>query len=253
MLEKRSLSTLFVHTDAIKERLIRRFGWQEQYASRIGVVPDPLELSYGHYSQEAARERLQLPQNVPILLFFGELRRNKGPDILLDAVKNLEQDFRLVIAGLPDDTARLDIASCKEQLDKPDKIIARLNYIPEGEVDCYFLSADVVVLPYRKDVKGTSGILQHACAAGKPVIASDVGEIGRMVKEHSLGIIVEPESPQALRDGIQSFLADREAITALTAPKCLQYASENTWNKMASLVESAYQSQRQVAASRGNA
>lgn len=252
MLEKRLLSALFVHTNAIKELLTRRFGWQEHYSQRIVVIPDPLEISYRRYSKEEARERLQLPKDIPILLFFGGLRRSKGPDILLDAIKSLDQDFRLVIAGPPDYTAQSDIESCKEQLDNPVKIIDRLKYIPEGEVDCYFLSTDVVVLPYRKDFKGTSGILQHACAAGKPVVATNVGEIGRIVKEHSLGIVVEPGSPHALRNGIQCFLTDREAITAVTAPKCLQYASENTWNKMASLVESTYQSHSKDVAFCGN-
>ena len=242
MLEKGTLSALFVHTVETKELLIRRFGWQSRYLERIVVIPDPVEISYGHCSREKARERLDLPKDIPILLFFGGLRWIKGPDLLMGAIKGLSQDFKLLIAGLPEHTTQSDVEACKAQLDDPSKIIDCLKYIPEEDVEYYFLSADVVVLPYRKAFKGTSGVLQQACGAGKPVIAADVGQIGRIVKEHSLGITVEPESVEALREGIQRFLKDRDAIMDAGVQNALRYAKESHWRKMAAGVEVAYQS-----------
>lgn len=242
MLEKGVLSSLFVHTVETKKLLSRRFGWQSRYLERIVVVPDPLEISYGRCSEEVAREKLGLPKGIPILLFFGELRWSKGLDLLLEAIEGVRQDFNLLIAGLPADITQSDVNTYKKHPDGSSKIIDRLEYIPEEDIGYYFLSADVVVLPYRKATKGTSGVLQHTCGAGKSVIATDVGQIGRIVKEHSLGIVVEPESVEALREGIQRFLNDRGAIMDTGVQNALHYAKENHWRKMAAGVEATYQS-----------
>ncbi|MCL0090056.1 glycosyltransferase family 4 protein [Dehalococcoidia bacterium] len=240
MLGEGVLSGLFVHTIETKDLLIRRFGWQNHYQESIIVVPDPTEMLYGYCSTAEARERLQLPADTPILLFFGGLRWDKGPDLLLEAIKYVKQDFRLVIAGLPEHVTHFDIETYQRQLDDPGRIIARLEYIPDEEVNYYFLSADVVILPYRRLSKGTSGVLQLASAAGKPVITTDVGQIGSIVREHSLGIVVEAESGDALREGIERFLRDRETIRSAVASNALKYAREHDWKKFASLMEAAY-------------
>ena len=192
---------------------------------------------------EEAKEKLQLPKEVPILLFFGTLSWDKGLDLLLESVKYIEKDFRLVIAGPPRYFMRSNVAAYKKQLNDPTKIIERVKYIPEEELSYYFLSADAVVLPYRKVYKGTSGILQRASAAGKPVIVTDVGEIGKIVNKHSLGIVVEPESIHALIQGILRFLADRKAITNTVVQNAVHYAEQHHWRKMAAIVELAYRFQ----------
>jgi glycosyltransferase involved in cell wall biosynthesis len=242
LLEKGVLSGLFVHTTETKDLLISRFGWRNHYEERIIVVPDPTENSFGYCSTAEARRRLQLPADRPILLFFGGLRWDKGPDLLLEAIKYLKEDFRLVIVGLPGHVTQRDIEVYQKQYDDPGKIIARLEYIPDRDVNYYFLSADVIILPYRRAFKGTSGVLQRASAAGKPVITTDVGQIGSIVTEHSLGIVVEAESIDALCRGIQRFLRDREAIINTVTPNALKYAKENHWMVFASLIEAAYRS-----------
>jgi len=246
MLEKGTLSGLFVHTDEIRDTLISRFQLQKRFRERILVVPDPVDTLYGRCSTAEARERLQLPQDIPVLLFFGWLAKTKGIDFLLEGIKRVRQDFRLVLAGTPEYITQADIDTYRQQLDDPDKIITRLEYIPDEEIGYYFLSADAVVLPYRKDSKGTSGVLQLAAAAGKPVIATDVGEIGGIAREHSLGIVVEAESADALREGIESFLNDRENMMNTVLPNALKYAEQSHWKKFASLIESAYRSGESV-------
>jgi len=240
IIKKGVLSKLFVHTTEIKNLLFTRFGWYNCHQEDIIVVPDPTEMLYGNCSIIEARKRLQLPNNIPLLLFFGGLRKDKGPDILLEAIKSIKQDFRLIIAGLPEDTTRSDVEAYQKQLDDPEKIIARLEYIPDDEINYYFLCADAVVLPYRKNFKGTSGVLQLATAAGKPVIATNVGQIGKIVKEHSLGIVVKAESPDDLKEGIQKFLRDRQSIINTILPNALKYAKKNHWREFASLIEAAY-------------
>jgi len=240
MLEKGTLSGLFVHTDEIRDSLIRKFGWQNARQERIIVAPDPAEMLYGRCSIAEARERLQLPEDIPILLFFGVLAREKGPALLMEAFKTLKQDCALVLAGLSPYLTRDGIEDIRQHFVGPQQLITRLEYITDDEVGYYFLASDAVVLPYVKAFKGTSGVLQLAAAAGKPVIATDVGEIGRIVRNNGLGLVVEAESPETLREAMEMFLRDRESITDMVVTKALKYAQENDWQKFAAAIEAAY-------------
>ena len=119
-------------------------------------------------------------------------------------------------------------------------MILRLKYIPDEDIATYFSAVDAVVLPYRRTFKGTSGILQRAAAAGKPVIVSDVGEVGPIVRENNFGIVVDPESSESLAGGIKQFLAQPLKWREQVKFRAIQYAKTNHWRKMASGVRRAY-------------
>jgi glycosyltransferase involved in cell wall biosynthesis len=55
------------------------------------------------------------------------------------------------------------------------------------EVQNYFALADIVILPYQEGT--TSGVLKLALAFGKPVVATDVGDLAEAVKE-GVGILL---------------------------------------------------------------
>jgi len=240
LLARGVLRGMFVHTIPIKQALSKSFGWQGKGCdNKLVVVPDPTEAFYGCCSMKEARDRLRLPVGIPILLFFGRLRWDKGPDLLLEAIKDIEDDFVLVIAGQPGYVTNSNIEAFQKN-PKSSRVIARIEYIPEDEVKYYFLSADAVILPYRRVFKGTSGILQNAAAAGRPVIATDVGEIGRIVREYSLGLVVEPESQEALREEIKFFVRERRKIAPHVRECALAYAEAHHWRRMAELVEEAF-------------
>jgi len=238
LLKQGRLNGLFVHTTRIKEMLVSSYG-NCTFNQRIIVVPDPIE-SLEKVSQERAREQLGLPQKKPLILFFGDLRWDKGPDILLDSLLLIHDDLCAVVAGRPAKIGEAKVKQYHEKLREPTRLFTRLERIPERNVAKYFAAADAVTLPYRKIFKGTSGVLQHAVAAGKPVISSDVGEVGRIVKENGLGIVVKPESPKSLAEGIQDFLIRKEELTKEVRSRGLQYAKANDWRIMAKRVREAY-------------
>jgi glycosyltransferase involved in cell wall biosynthesis len=244
MLVKGTLDGMFVHTEAIRQTLIRRFNWREDYSDRVIVTPDPVDLPGESVTGDEARERLGLPAGVPVLLFFGIMLNNKGIDILMEAVGQVKHDFRLVIAGRPEFYTAKDIEGYRRALVDPTKVITRLEHVPDDEMSLYFYAADAVVLPYTGNTWGTSGVLQLAAAAGKPVIVTDVGELGDTVRRHSLGMVVAPDSPEALRAGIEEFLERPRAIAGEVAPHALEYARKNDWKKFAAAIEAAYRTER---------
>ena len=234
------LNTLFVHTEHIKETLLRYYRWSKHFSERVVVVPDAVETPDSSYSQEEARRKLNLLLNIPILLYFGGLRGDKGLDILFAAVKNVHQRFALVVAGAPGGFTQDDVNHWKKDLPESVQVVDRIEFIPEDEVLYYFASADGVVLPYRKSFKGTSGVFQHAAGAGKPVIVHDVGEIGRTAREFSLGMVVNPDSPSDLSQAIKHFLSHRKEITEQVIPNAIRYTKQHHWRVMTSKVEKTY-------------
>ena len=233
------LNVLFVHTEHIKKALMHYYRWPEHFGERIVVAPDPVEIPDFSCSQEEARRKLNLPLNIPILLCFGGLRKDKGLDNLFAAIKNVHQKFALVVAGPPGYFTQDDVNRWKEDISESVQVIDRIKFI-QDEISYYFISADVVVLPHRKSFKGTSNVLQRAVGARKPVIVHDVGELGRTVRDFSLGMVVNPDSLSDLSQVIEHFLSNREEITKKVAPNAIRYAKEHHWRVMTANMEQAY-------------
>lgn len=233
------IDVVFVHTEWAKLTLLGVKMLNSKLGARVVVVPDPCEPLEEPISKQEARSRLHLPQSKPLLLFFGRLRWDKGIDILFKALEECDGEFVLVVAGQPGYAGAEEVEGLKASLKGTCRVIARLQYIEPFEEKLYFYAADTVILPYRRVFQGTSGVLQNAIAAGRPVIATDVGLIGEIVRKYSLGIVVEPESPAALAGGIMEFLKRRSELSEVVRRSASGYTHIHHWRRMAALVEAS--------------
>ncbi|MBR1706072.1 MAG: glycosyltransferase, partial [Bacteroidales bacterium] len=117
--------------------------------ARYVLLPHPL---YSHFGEKMdrkdAEDRLGLQPGMKNLLFFGLIRDYKGLDILLDAFRDLPEDYQLIIAGEPYgsfDKYRAQI----DGIPGRDRIHVFPEYVKDAEVGKFFSAADVTVLPYR--------------------------------------------------------------------------------------------------------
>jgi glycosyltransferase involved in cell wall biosynthesis len=252
LLCKEKLTVLFTHTERLKQKILH--GLQlESLAHRCIVVPDPIpdpiNMSGKTWSQQECRARLGLPQECITLLFFGDMRESKGPDILLQAMRSLPPEVFVVFAGDPKGNRTvLDGANYLSAQHLDGRARFDLTRVPDDLLPVYFQASDAVVLPYRRSYLGTSGVLQHAAWAKKPVITADVGELGDLVRQHGLGLVIEPEEPQRLAEGVQRYIRERGAVDAAVAERAPLYSSQNHWRQTGASVVQAYQ--RAIAASR---
>lgn len=230
------LTTLFVHSSAFKSQVVS-YGVDP---SRIRVIPDPVDVPDERPAKETAREELDLPEQDLVLLFFGGFRHDKGVDILLSAIRTMDcQGFSVVFAGSPGDTTERDIQEVQSAV--PDgRVILRAEFIPHEIVNQYFAAADAVVLPYRSEYSGTSGILQRAAAMNRPVIATAAGDVGPTVEDNGLGIVIEPDSVSSLQRGIQQYRNNREEIDTMVDRKATRYAEANSYEAMVDQIYEAY-------------
>lgn len=201
----------------------------------IEFIPDGGEEPAERLDMSEARRRLGISYRGPLLMFFGMLRRDKGiEDLLRAAARVREHDFRLVIAGSPMEYTETQIRDLVERAGVADKTVLRLEYIAEGDVPLHFFGCDALVLPYAGSYRGGSGpLMKGACTYGRPVIASDVSEMGRLVREHGLGVLAAPGSSESLAAAITQFLQLPDEVRAEMGRRAAALARANTWDAMA--------------------
>ena len=193
----RQSSDLVVHGEALRRQAIERFG---KTADRVHVLSHP---ALPRYADLARREGLTRRSDRFTVLLFGRLYAYKGLELLIRAEARLSasRQIAVVIAGRGDDPARF-----ADAMGDPARYDIRHGFVPDREVAQAFLDADVVLLPYTE--ASQSGVLHIAGTFGKPVLATDLGDLGATVRAHRLGLVVPPDDPDALALGIERFAAD---------------------------------------------
>lgn len=151
--------------------------------------------------REEARRRLGLDPAARVVLYFGLIRRYKGVDLLLEAIKELGDvpDLKVLIVG--------EVYSDRERLAEllrglpPGRADLIDRYVPNEEVAQYFRAADLVVLPYRSATQ--SGVVPIAYACDRPVVVTNVGGLPDSLLEGRSGYLVGPEDPAAIAGAIR--------------------------------------------------
>jgi glycosyltransferase involved in cell wall biosynthesis len=170
-------------------------------------VMHPLYDNFGEpISKQAARQHLGIEGNDRIVLFFGFIRKYKGLDILLDAMKALQStpsgsSIKLLVAGEFYDDAKPYQEQIK-RLGIQNNLILRTDFIPDSEVKYYLCAADVVVQPYRNATQ--SGVTPLAYHFEKPMIVTNVGSLPTLVPHEKVGLVCEPE-PAALAAAMERY------------------------------------------------
>ncbi|OQA37833.1 MAG: Alpha-D-kanosaminyltransferase [Chloroflexi bacterium ADurb.Bin325] len=191
---------LVVHGPKLREHAVQLFG---KPGNAVHVLAHP---SIQRYAAIAAKEAMQPrdPDGFNVLL-FGRVYRYKGLEHLIRAEALLGErvrGLRITIAGRGDDARSLH-----RLMGDPGRYEVCNRFIPDAEVAQLFVDADVVVLPYVE--ASQSGVLNIAATFGKPVIVTDVGELGATVEPAGIGLVVPPADPERLANAIARLAGSR--------------------------------------------
>ena len=194
-------------------------------------VAHPLYDNFGEkVSKEEARSFLKIKDDEAVLLFFGFIRKYKGLDILLDAMKILQaaqitRTPKLLVAGeFYEDRKAYD-----EQIDRlaiHDMLILNTAFIADSEVKYYLCAADVVVQPYRSATQ--SGVTPLAYHFEKPMIVTNVGGLPSLVPDNKVGLIAEPDAASIAAKIIEYF----EKGAPHFLPHLVEEKKKYSWSKM---------------------
>jgi glycosyltransferase involved in cell wall biosynthesis len=238
LLNSNEICGLFVHHSQIYDKLADKLSLNKEHFS---IVPDPIEPPASNNSKKKFRKKLSLPTDDIILLFFGETRSEKGADILLNSLKYIgDRRLTVVFAGPADNVGDHSIVDIQSQIDSNINIIPRFEFIPDEDIYSYFFASDAIVLPYRSEYRGTSGILQRAIASGRPVIGTDCGTVGTIISEWNAGVVVEPDSAPQFGRGIEEFIENKQHYEDMVQEITPEYIQSHHWKEMSAQILETY-------------
>jgi glycosyltransferase involved in cell wall biosynthesis len=145
-----------------------------------------------------------------LLLVIGRLSRQKAPDVLIEALSRLPAEtltrIRVVWVGSREDER---LARLVESRVAAGHLSERVRFLPPTrDTRSMYVGADALVLPSRWE--GLPNVVLEALAHGTPVIATDVGDTGRILRGAGAGWLVPPEDPDSMARAIGEFVSTTE-------------------------------------------
>ncbi|HZS70301.1 MAG TPA: glycosyltransferase [Candidatus Acidoferrum sp.] len=200
------------------------------------IVPNGIDLS----PFVNASERGAAPRQFPGVLNIGVVARltpQKGHTFLLDAAPEILAAYpqaRFVFVG--DGPTKDTLQSRAAALGLSESVIfAGVR----RDMPAVYAGLDIVVLPSVNE--GMPMTLIEALAAGKPVVATSVGEVPALIRSGETGILVKPRSPEALRDAIIQLISDPDKRLALGMQGRAWVSDRFTSEAMAGAYRSIYE------------
>lgn len=174
-------------------------------------------ISVGKFSgsdgaREKTRAELGIPLEATVIGTVGRLSKEKGYGFLLEAARLLSdagRDCWLLFVG--DGELRGPLDELSRDLGVKGRVVfaGKRSDIPEvlSAMDVFALSSLT---------EGQPMALLEAMAAGKPVVATSVGDVPKILEGGEAGLIVPPSDSGALARALGSLLGDRALAAALS-------------------------------------
>lgn len=171
------------------------------------------------------------------IVSVGSLVPLKGHDVLIEAfqrVQRFERNAELVIVGSGplEDDLKAQVVS-RELRDT----VTFTGWLEKQEIRTLFEDASVFAFPSKSEGFGIA--LIEAMAAGLPCVATNVGGIPEVIRDHAVGTLVPPNDPESLAQGLLGILKDRECATRFSLNARLR-ANDFSWEKALVQYEQVY-------------
>jgi len=173
-------------------------------AAGVRVVPHGLDERFA--AQLAAlADRPQMPKGdaVVVVLYYGRWTSVKGLDILGEAIRGLSAPHRSRMAlRLFGNGDRSWLNDCLADIECASIHVG--GWLTDADKLCELSKAHVFVQPSREELFAQT--LLEAMAAGKPIIASNVGGIPEVVEAYPNAVLVNPGDIFALRGVLEKLI-----------------------------------------------
>jgi glycosyltransferase involved in cell wall biosynthesis len=172
--------------------------------SKLCVIPNGVDAERLSAAEPADLSQFGIPPAGRTLLFVGRLDPQKGPFVLMAAVRDLiprHPDLHVLLVG--DGPLRENLQSwvAKENLASRIHFAGRRDDVPS-----IFKAAELFVLSSLWE--GLPNVVLEAMAAGIPVVASRVEGISDLLIDDRTGLVVPANSSADLAEAIERLLAD---------------------------------------------
>lgn len=189
----------------------------------------------------AARRRLHLPTDRPVLLYVGRIQALKGVDVALGCLAELtDPRAELVVVGGPSgDDGPGEVARLHDRA-RDLGIDGRVRWVPpvpHAALTDWYRAADVCLVPSRSESFGLVAL--EAAACGTPVVAANVGGLTTLVDDALTGYLIDGRAPCAYAAPVERLLAHPDVAATMGADAAAR-AGRYTWSIAAARLRRLY-------------
>lgn len=210
-LASRHASSVISISSVTAERFNR---WCPFPREKLHIVPNAIRLNdYGPAPRNATCSAKYGLEDRKVLLTFGRMvgrSRAKGFDEVIEILPRLAlqvPNIVYVCAGDGPDRARLEAKAQSLGISARVIFTGRIEEATKADL---FRSADLYVMPSRGE--GFGFVVLEALASGVPVVASEADGTREAVLDGKLGLLVDPDDPDSILDGILEGLKQSRGI-----------------------------------------
>lgn len=166
--------------------------------------------------------------------YTGHLYPGRGVELLLQLAGELPEMNFLLVGGRP-----ADVEAARQQAAPLPNVILT-GFVPNAQLPLYQSAADVLVMPYGRQVAGSSGgdiapylnpmKMFEYLAAGRPIVSSDLPILREILDEHNSVIISGDASTWVSTLRQLAADPDRRELLAAAARRT---AEQHTWQRRA--------------------
>jgi glycosyltransferase involved in cell wall biosynthesis len=235
-LSARGADMVVAVTEGLKQYLVSDLGLR---SGKIIVIPNGVDTRVFYPMDEVEslrdlRSSFGIDTNEPIVLFAGNLAPWQGIDVLLDSVPIVLREVsraRFLIVGDGDLRNHLETRTKTMDLEKH---VLFTGTVLHNQIPRYINMAEICVSPFVKRRNNRIGLspmkIHEYMACGKAVVSSRVAGLDFIEREKT-GILVEPENPEALGQGILELLLNPQKRASMGQRGAQVARHESDWGK----------------------
>lgn len=200
-------------------------------------------IAHGNYIDFIKKVDDQPKHHCLQLLFFGQIKKVKGLDILLNALGVLKEkglNLKLIIAGR---VWKDDFGNYEQIIEKYNlggMVEKHLEFIPNDKMWDYFNNANLVILPYREIYQ--SGVLLMALSFGRAVLTSDIPAFSNAITDKKNGFLFKDDDPESLANRIEYIYNNKHLLNEVEDEGYKYVKTENDWADSAMKIKNIYKS-----------
>lgn len=237
---RRADRVIFIDERA-RETYINMMPWLE---AKSMIIPTAVDTSSffprGRAEREALRRRLGLPLEEPVFIYVGRISREKNVSGLVAEFGKYaaaEKKGILLIMGEGPEINNIRNSVNERELNEKVRILSRLT---RQEISDYLALSDLFLS--ESSLEGLSIACLEALACGVPVVATDVGDLNKIIINGQTGELVT--SPSELKQAMMRAVGSTEKFgwaSDRISEECRKKAMEYSWDVIARKVIRQYE------------
>jgi glycosyltransferase involved in cell wall biosynthesis len=184
--------------------------------------------------RDLVRRRYAIPADASVVTFVGTFGQWHGVDVLARAIRGSADwarraNVRFLLVG-----DGLKMADVRREVEGLDDVVVLAGLVPQEEAPRHLAASDILVSPHVPNEDGSPFFgsptkLFEYMAAGKAIVASDLDQIGDVLRGGT-ALLVRPGDPNDLARAIRELVADPGLRATLGARARALVLARYTWD-----------------------